>query len=114
MNMSEFFEVTLGLKQGEPLSPILFILFINDIVESIDFNSLTDDDLNMLSRFLILFADDIVLFTTSPDSLQAQINSLVQYSYNWGLNINTNKTKKCVFEKRKKIMILFFLLMVRK
>ena len=45
IEMSEFFDVTLGLKQGEPLSPILFILFINDIVNSIDFNILSDNDL---------------------------------------------------------------------
>ena len=35
IEMSEFVNVTVGLKQGEPLSQILFILFINDIVDSI-------------------------------------------------------------------------------
>ena len=29
--LSDFFDIALGIKQGEPLSPILFILFINDI-----------------------------------------------------------------------------------
>ena len=101
MNMSDFFDVTLGLKQGEPLSPILFILFINDIVDSIDFNNLTDNDLNMLTKYLILFADDIVLFTTDATSLQSQIYKIAQYSFNWGLKINVEKTKVCVFEKRK-------------
>ena len=101
MNVSEFFDVTLGLKQGEPLSPILFILFINDIVHHIDFDNLTDKDLELLSKYLIAFADDIVLFTTDPVSLQAQIDQIQRYSLKWGLKINSNKTKVCIFEKRK-------------
>ena len=100
-NLSEFFNVSLGLKQGEPLSPILFLLFINDITENLDFNSLNNSDLELLSKYLILFADDIVLFTTSQESLQSQVDSLYQYSCKWGLEINIEKTKVCVFEKRK-------------
>ena len=42
MQLSDFFEVTVGLKLGEPLSPILFILFINYIADNLNFNDLTD------------------------------------------------------------------------
>ena len=83
------------------LSPILFILFINDNVENLNFNDLTDNDLDLLSMFLILFADDIVLFTTDPGSLQSQIDSIYQFSERWSLKITISKTKLCVFEKRK-------------
>ena len=82
-------------------SPLLFILFINDITENLDINALTDKDLDLLSMYLILFADDIVLFTTDPVSLQAQIDALYMYSRKWGLKINVSKTKVCCFEKRK-------------
>ena len=79
MNFSNFFDVSIGLKQGEPLSPLLFILFVNDISHNINFNNLTDSDIEQLSLYMLLFADDIALFTTNPYSLQLQINSLNQY-----------------------------------
>ena len=101
MTYSDFFDVTIGVKQGEPLSPLLFILFINDIKNCIDFENLTEKDLNLLSVFMLLFADDIAIFTTSPDSLQSQLNAIQHYSGKWGLKINVNKTKICIFERKK-------------
>ena len=100
-DLSDFFDVSLGVKQGEPLSPLLFILFINDVQDNINVNNLSEYDINQLCIFLLLFADDIVLFTTNPRSLQLQLNSLYEFSQKWGLKINTKKTKICIFENRK-------------
>ena len=58
--------------------------------------------------YMILFADDIVIFTTNPISLQSQIDSIYHYSEQWGLNINVNKTKVCIFRKRKQAHNLEF------
>ena len=80
---------------------LLFLLFINDITENLDFNALNNSDLELLSKYLILFADDKVFSKTSLESLQSQVDSLYQYSCKWGLEINIEKTKVCVFEKRK-------------
>ena len=100
-NFLELFNVSLGLKQGEPLSPILFLLFINDITENLDFTSLNNSDLELLSKYLILFADNMVLFTTNQENLQSQVDSFYQYSCKWGLEINIDKPETCVFEIRK-------------
>lgn len=44
------------LKQGELLSPLMSILFINDICYSLDADNLTQSDLNHF--YMLLFADD--------------------------------------------------------
>ena len=93
-DLSDFFDVSLGVKQGEPLSPLLFILFINDVQDNINVNNLSEYDINQLCIFLLLF-------TTNPRSLQLQLNSLYEFSQKWGLKINTKKTKICIFENRK-------------
>ena len=101
--LSDVFDVTLGLKQGEPLSPLLFILFINDISNSLNLNDLSESDLSHLCIYLLMFADDLILFSTSPDSLQLMLDNVFEYSSKWGLKIDVNKTKVCIFEKRKQV-----------
>jgi hypothetical protein len=53
------------------ISPLLFILFLNDITYRGELYSMKENDLIMLSVYLILFAYDIV----PSVSLQAQIKS---------------------------------------
>ena len=48
MQLSDYVDVSIELKQGEPLSPLLFILFVNDIVASIDLNHFDEHDLNII------------------------------------------------------------------
>ena len=78
ISYSDYFDVTFGVKQGKPLSPLLFILFINDIKDCINIDKLTESDLQLLSVFMLLFADDIALFTTNPETLQNQLNQVHQ------------------------------------
>ena len=60
-SFSHFFDSQIGLKQGDPSSPILFMLFVNDMIDSINSNIndiFTIDDIKL---FKILFADDQVV-----------------------------------------------------
>ena len=90
MDMSQFFNVSVGLKHGEPLSPLLFILFMNDIFSCINVNSLVEKDLKKLCMYLMLFADDFVLFTTDPISFQANLQHISIF-FKMGIE---NKCKK--------------------
>src|SRR5689334_2754314 len=64
---TNFFDSEAGLRQGCVLSPILFALFINDLILEID-------QLNCGAPFtpqplsLLLFADDIVLISDKRDN----------------------------------------------
>ena len=46
-----------------------------------------------------MFADDMALFSTTREGLQAGLNSLKIYCLKWGLTVNTEKTKVVVFRK---------------
>ena len=55
-----------GLKQGDRSSPLLFMLFINDIVQNINTNLDDIFTIGELQLFLLLYADDAVVFAKSP------------------------------------------------
>lgn len=74
-------------------------MFVNDIVTSINTNINGIFSVDEMKLFLILFADDQVLFTTSPTSLQSMLNDIEAYCTLWGLKINISKTKVLIFEK---------------
>jgi len=65
---SEWLEVTSGVPQGSVLEPLLFILYVNDIVEFLQCN-------------LETFADDIKLYSVTEtihdiDKFQQDLDSL--------------------------------------
>ena len=95
---NEFF-CSLGVRQGECLSPLLFSLFLNDLEEMFVSEGYDGLDIDMFKIFMLLYADDIVLFAKSAEELQEGLNLLHGYCIKWKLKINVNKTKIVVFRK---------------
>lgn len=81
-----------GVRQGCPLSPILFSCYINDLVRRLKELGygvpIGDRDLTGL-----LYADDIVLMADSADKLQEMIDEVAKFCSEWRLSLNAKKSK---------------------
>ena len=108
---TDFFISNIGVRQGENLSPFLFIMFLNDLehffrthnVEGIICKQHPADDLLVLylKIFILLYADDTVILSSSMEGLQHALNVYADYCNTWKLQVNQAKSKIVIFAKRK-------------
>ena len=103
-DVSSFFKLALRIKQGEPLSPLSFILFVNDIYSDLsvvdELGEVAGVSINQNCFFLLHFAEDMVIFSKDPMELQTLLEKLHVYSSEWGLRVIIRKTKLYVLENR--------------
>ncbi|UYV64540.1 hypothetical protein LAZ67_3001142 [Cordylochernes scorpioides] len=91
-------KINSGVLQGESLSPLLFILYMADLIELYNNSALTGfhlPDFGVLH--LLMYADDIAIIGESKINLQTKINLLKSYLDNNKLVLNENKSKVMVF-----------------
>jgi sorting nexin-29 len=95
---SEWFETKVGVKQGDTLSPLLFNIFINGIVERVKSRGggarVGDQKISIL-----LFADNMVLLAESEEELKDLMAAVEEYCKEWHLEVNVDKTKVMVTSK---------------
>ena len=86
----------LGLRQGGVLSPLLFNLFVDDIKQVFDE---TCDPIFGLDKPLshLLYADDLVLMSTSKNGLKNCLAKLEIYCHTWQLEVNIKKSEVVIF-----------------
>ena len=67
---SEDFACNTGVRQGECLSPVLFSIYFNDLEEELISKNVEGLDLENFRLLLLMYADDIVLFSETAEGLQ--------------------------------------------
>lgn len=97
---SDFFNISVGLRQGQNNSPAFFALFIEDLEQYLQNRVDSGVEIFDLCLIILLFADDMVIIGKSTEDLQQNLNKLHGYCNLWGLEVNTSKTKVVVFRKR--------------
>ena len=96
------FRVEVGIRQGSVISPFLGTAYLEqissilqDVQGKVHFGTSSIDH--------ILYADDMVIFTTDFETLQRKIDRVFAKCREIGLNINTQKTFWTVFNKRGRV-----------
>ena len=99
---SEWFKVNCGLKQGCLLSPLLFNLYLNDLIKELKGQNMgITMDIDKLS--IIAYADDIALLASSADELQELLNALEIWCSNNQMTVNASKSQVMHFRRLSKM-----------
>ena len=91
---SNFKEIKAGIPQGSKLGPLLWLLYVNDIIDGIESE-------------ILLFADDTCCFATGVDPaetaviLNRDLEKLNVWASKWKVIFNPGKSKDLIFSEKK-------------
>ena len=86
---SEWAEIEAGVPQGSVLGPLLFLIYINDLAEEVDYE-------------IRIFADDTFIFqvisdsNTNPIILEQDLRKITNWANQWKMSFNPDITKQAV------------------
>ena len=96
--LSPEFKIQSGVMQGSKLGPLLFLIFINDLLFTLHESGL-GASIEQLVISCLGFADDIVLTSDSLEKMQSLINICHEWSQQNHMEFNSSKCKVVVLNR---------------
>ena len=90
-NIGSSWKLNNGTRQGAIISPILFCIYINEIIKEISESNI-GCRLGTYQTNIIAYADDITLISSSSKGLQLLFDKMNRRVTELGLTLNVNKT----------------------
>ena len=100
-SITDCFSITVGVRQGDVLSPFLYALFLDPVVKKVNALGL-GVGVGLTSRLsMLLYADDMSLIARSETELQLMLTAVQEFAQENGFELNVGKTKSQVFFPRR-------------
>ena len=95
---SEYFKVTNGVRQGGVLSPILFTIYLDSLLECLQASG---RGCYWDSHFAgaLCYVDDLTILAPSSDALRKMIADCEAFGHSHGLRFNAAKTQLICFQR---------------
>ena len=100
--VSNEFSSTCGVKRRDVSSPLLFNLFIDDLVKKLKISNCDPVVIKNISVNSLLYADDIILLSSSDKGLQKSLDIVDKFCTDWKLDVSYEKSKVTVFSSNGK------------
>ena len=108
--LSDPLRQTMGVNQGGNASPVIFREYLADVRDYLDDHTgvcLSDVTISDILILNLLWADDLIMVSTSETGTQSQLNGLETFSRKNQTTVNDVKTKVMVFGKPLKLSVTF-------
>ena len=95
-SVSSEFPILQGVRQGAILSPLLYSIFVDELLDHLQASS-ASVSVNSVNCAAPMFADDLALVAASGERLQTLLDICSSYASKWRYQFNSSKSGVMVF-----------------
>ena len=99
--LGDSFETNMGVPQGDSISPILFIIYLEAVMRDFAKEMMTRYGIDIPTN--IIFADDVDFVVDSEEKVEKILAVAPEVFQRWGLTMNSTKTEVTCIEKVEKV-----------